>query len=250
MKILLELSYIGTGFAGFQVQPDKATVQSAIQDAIEAVYGERYDVKGTSRTDAGVHALQFFATFETEREIPLDRLPLALNNNCDPRLAFISAREVPEEFHVRHDVKLKEYEYVIRNSPIPDPFQIRRYARIAKPLSSDQIALMRRASEQFLGKHDYCGFMSSGSSVVDTVREIYYLEIIEDGDYLRIRIAANGFLYNMVRIIVGTLIDVARKRIDIGELCEIIASKSRCRAGFTAPPEGLYLRRIEFNSDL
>ncbi len=246
MKILLELSYIGTGFAGFQVQPDKETVQSAIQDALEAVYGERYPVKGCSRTDAGVHAMQYFATFETDRTIPLDRLPLALNSRIDPRIAIRSAREAAPEFHVRHDVKWKEYEYIIRNSQIPDPFMIGRCARPPKVVAPWQIERMREAAAYFVGRHDFRGFMSAGSNVADTVREIYWLEVIEDGELLRIRVAADGFLYNMVRIIIGTLLDTAYQKLEPSDISAVIASCDRSRAGFTAPPEGLYLRRVEF----
>lgn len=246
MKILLELKYNGSGFAGYQVQPGKCTVQSAIQDAIESVYGERYPIKGCSRTDAGVHALQYFATFETERNIPLDKLPMALNASIDSRIAILSARIVNDDFHVRHDVEYKEYEYLIHASRISDPFLIDRAWHFPKTLCQDAVSLMRKAAEAFVGTHDFSGFMSAGSSVEDTVRTVKYLEIIEDGELIRIKIAADGFLYNMVRIIVGTLIEVATGKIDAGDLPDIISSCDRSRAGITAPPEGLYLRRVEF----
>ncbi len=246
MKILLELKYNGSGFAGYQVQPGKQTVQSSIQDAIEAVYGERYPVKGCSRTDAGVHALQYFATYETEKNIPLDKLPMALNASVDSRIAILSAYVVDDNFHVRHDVKYKEYEYLIHASRIADPFLIDRAWHFPKTLCEDAIDRMNKAAAAFVGAHDFSGFMSAGSSVEDTVRTVKYLEIIEDGELIRIRIAADGFLYNMVRIIVGTLIDVAAGKIDAGDMPDIIASCERSRAGMTAPPEGLYLRRVEF----
>ncbi len=246
MKILLELKYNGAGFAGYQVQPGKVTVQSAVQDALEAVYGERYSLKGCSRTDAGVHALQYFATFETEKNIPLDRIPMALNAAMDSRIAVLSARTVNDEFHVRHDVEYKEYEYLIHASAVPDPFLVGRVWHFPKKLRDDAILRMRTAAEAFVGKHDFSGFMSVGSSVADTVRTVKYLDIIEDGDLIRIRIAADGFLYNMVRIIVGTLIEVAAGRIEPDDMADIIVSCERSRAGMTAPPEGLYLRRVEF----
>jgi len=246
MKILLELTYLGTGFAGFQVQPGQPTVQAALQDAIEAVYGERYPVKGCSRTDAGVHALQYFATFDTEKHIPPDKIPLALNSRLDARIAVRSAREVLPEFHVRHDVLWKEYEYVIRNTPIPDPFLVGRCARPPKFLGPAELFRMREACVAFVGRHDFGGFMSAGSTIADTVRDVKWLEIHEDGTLLRVRIAADGFLYNMVRIIVGTLLDTACGRIEPADMADIIASCDRSRAGFTAPPEGLYLRKVEF----
>ncbi len=246
MKILLELSYVGDGFAGYQVQPGKVTVQSAIQDAIEAVYGERYPVKGCSRTDAGVHALQYFATFDTDKNIPVESIPNALNRALDKRVAVLSARVVDDAFHVRHDVLFKEYEYVILARRTPDPFLTARAWHFPKPMRSDAIARMREAATAFIGTHDFSGFMSAGSSVADTVRTVKHLDIIDEGDIIRVRVAANGFLYNMVRIIVGTLVEVGLGKIEPSDMADIIASCERSRAGMTAPPEGLYLRHVEF----
>ena len=250
MRILLELSYIGTDFAGWQVQPGRITVQSALQDALEAVYGERYPVKGCSRTDAGVHALRYYAAYDTEKLIPPDKIPLALNSRLDARIAVLSARSVPDDFHVRHDVAWKEYEYLLRPSRIPDPFMLGRCCRPPKPIDAAMLSRMREACPAFVGNHDFRGFMSAGTSVADTVRTVKWLEIIEDGELLRIRIAADGFLYNMVRIIVGTLLDTAYGRIEPSAMPEIIASCDRSRAGFTAPPEGLYLRQVEFTKKI
>lgn len=246
MKILLELSYVGARYAGFQVQPNQPTVQSALQDALERVYGERLPIKGCSRTDAGVHALQYFAAYDSDRLIPPERIPAALNSALPEDIAIRSARIVPDTFHVRHDVAWKEYEYLLHNSPIRDPFYAGRAFHLPHIIADDGIERMKRAAGAFIGRKDFIGFMSAGSSVSDTVREIKRLDIIRDGDLLRVRIAADGFLYNMVRIIVGTLLEAARGRIDPDEMNEIIASRDRRRAGFTAPPEGLYLRRVEF----
>lgn len=247
MKYLLELSYIGTHFAGFQVQPGKATVQSTLQDAIEAVFGERLPVKGCSRTDAGVHARQYFATFEAMKLISPDKLPLALNTHLPPDVSVRSAEFVSNDFHVRHDVEWKEYEYLLINSRIRDPFLVGRAVQ-CRVMTPEQIGLMRQAAEFFVGKHDFFGFMSAGSKIADTVRTVKYLEITEDGELVRIRIAADGFLYNMVRIIVGTLLDVANARIKLSELHGIIDSRDRSRAGATAPAEGLYLNRVIFRT--
>lgn len=246
MKILLELSYVGDGFAGYQVQPNKPTVQAAIQDALEAIYGERYPVKGCSRTDAGVHALQYFATFDTDKNIPLESLPNALNSAIDKRIAVLSARRVDDDFHVRHDVLYKEYEYVVLARRTPDPFLVSRAWHFPKPLLPDAIERMRAAATAFIGTHDFSGFMSAGSSVSDTVRTVKHLEIINEGDVIRIRITADGFLYNMVRIIVGTLIEVGLGKIEPSEMGDIIASCERSLAGMTAPAEGLYLKEVCF----
>lgn len=246
MKILLELSYVGDGFAGYQVQPGKPTVQSAIQDAIEAIYGERYPVKGCSRTDAGVHALQYFATFDTDKNIPVESIPNALNSALDKRVAVLSARIVDDAFHVRHDVLYKEYEYVILARRTPDPFLSVRAWHFPKPMRPDAIARMREAATAFVGTHDFSGFMSAGASVADTTRTVKHLDVIEEGDVIRVRVAADGFLYNMVRIIVGTLVEVGLGKIEPRDMADVISSCERSRAGMTAPPEGLYLRRVEF----
>ncbi len=246
MKILIELSYVGTDFAGYQVQPGKITVQSAVQDAIEAVYGERYALKGCSRTDAGVHARQYFATFDTDKSIPTDRIPAALNSVLDSRISVTSARVVSDDFHVRHDVLYKEYEYLIHTSKTPDPFLLGRAWHFPKPLHPDALTLMRAAAKAFVGKHDFSGFMAKGSDVADTVRTVKYLEIDAEGELIRVRIAADGFLYNMVRIIVGTLVEVGLSKIDPADMAGIIASCDRSRAGMTAPPEGLYLNKVVF----
>ena len=247
MKYLIELSYIGTRYCGFQVQPGKLTIQSTLQDAIESVFGVRLPVKGCSRTDAGVHARQYFATFDSEKSIPTEKLPLALNSRLPTDIAVRSSRIVPDSFHVRHDVEWKEYEYLLLGSRIRDPFLTGR-AYQCRVMDREQLVLMRRAAEGFIGKHDFAGFMSAGTKIADTVREVRYLEIIEDGELMRIRIAADGFLYNMVRIIVGTLLDVAEGRIEPSEIPGIINSRDRSRAGATAPAEGLYLNRVNFRA--
>ena len=142
MKYLIEIAYLGTRFAGFQVQPDKITVQSTLQDAIEAVFGSRLPLKGCSRTDSGVHARQYFATFDSDKTIPTDRLPLALNANLPPDISVKSARIVPDEFHVRHDVEWKEYEYLLLNSRIKDPFLYKR-AYQCRFMTVEQVGIMR-----------------------------------------------------------------------------------------------------------
>lgn len=246
MKYLVEIAYIGTRFAGFQVQPDKITVQSTIQDALEAIFGERLPVKGCSRTDSGVHARQYFLTFDTDKMIPPERLPLAMNSKLPPDISALSASIVRDEFHVRHDVEWKEYEYLVLNSRIRDPFWVGR-AYFCREMTAEQIDVMRRAAEFFIGEHDFAGFMSAGTNIADTVRCVKHLEI-EGERLIKIRIAADGFLYNMVRIIVGTLIDCANGRIDLCKMPEIIEACERSRAGFTAPPEGLYLNRVKFRN--
>ena len=160
MKTLLEISYVGTNFNGFQVQPNGRTVQETLQDALERLYGTRPAVKGCSRTDSGVHALQFFATFESDGRIPCGRLPAALNSVLPPDISVRSAVEVPEDFHVRHDVLWKEYEYLILNDSIRDPFLVGRAWQLKRPLGENELIRMRAAAEAFPGKHDFGAFMA------------------------------------------------------------------------------------------
>lgn len=244
MRILLELSYLGSNYAGFQVQPNKPTVQSTLQDALEAVYGERLPVRGCSRTDSGVHAKQYFATYDAARHIPTEKIPLALNCHLPCDIAVRSSELVPDSFHVRHDVLWKEYRYTLYNSQIRDPFIEGKVCRLNRIFSDYELERMRDAARLIVGRKDFRAFMSEGSSITDTVRNVFRLDISVDRDLIYIDVAADGFLYNMVRIIVGTLIDTARGRFAPDDVADIIASRERRRAGFTAPPEGLCLERV------
>lgn len=247
-QILLTLCYDGCAFAGYQVQKNARTVQSTVQDAIEALYGVRYDVVGCSRTDAGVHARDYKLTFCPERKESLtpERLVSALNAHLPADIAVTHACCVPKSFHVRHDVYEKEYEYIIKNTAVRDPFS-RGHAYLC-PYPIDE-ALLNEAVSAFLGTHDFAAFMASGSKIVDTVRTVRSASVHREGDEVIFRIAADGFLYNMVRILVGTLLDVARGKIRKEDIPDIILSKDRARAGITVPPDGLYLRRVTFISD-
>ena len=226
------------------MQPNKPTVQSTLQDALEAVYGERLPVRGCSRTDAGVHAKQYFATYDTSQHIPTEKIPLALNSHLPCDIAVRSSELVSDNFHVRHDVLWKEYRYALYNSQIRDPFIEGRVCRLNRVLSSCELERMRDAARLIVGRKDFRAFMSEGSSITDTVRNVLRLDISVDRDLIYIDVVADGFLYNMVRIIVGTLIDVARGRFAPDDVADIIASRDRKRAGFTAPPEGLCLERV------
>ena len=251
MKHLLNLKYVGTDFCGYQVQPGKRTVQSVLQDAIERVYGIRYDVKGCSRTDSGVHANSFYATFETSDSdgilIPDNNIPFALNANLPDDISVLSSISVDTDFHVRHDVVYKEYVYVISDGLIKDPFLKNRSHYYQRTISDSDIARMNEAAKHICGKHDFRAFMSSGSDIIDTVRDVKYLNVSRENDTVKIYIAADGFLYNMVRIIAGTLLDVARGKTEPSQLAAIIDSLDRTNAGPTLPPHGLYLNKVIFN---
>ena len=247
-KHLLTLAYDGSAFAGFQVQKNARTVQSAMQDAIEKIYGERLPVVGCSRTDAGVHARDYKLTFETGAHHPAiseERIPAALNAMLPQEIAVLFSQAVPESFHVRHDVWEKEYEYVIRNTPYRDPFT-RVYAyHYRHPIDT---AMLHEAAQAFVGTHDFRAFMASGSDIADTTRTVRAVSVVRDGAVVRLRIAADGFLYNMVRIFVGTMLGTAEGKIAAASLPDIIASGDRARAGITVPACGLYLNRVTYKN--
>lgn len=241
MKILLCVSYLGTCYHGWQVQPNAITVQEALQDAIERITGYRSDLTGCSRTDAGVHALNYFCTFSPCKDIDLFALPKALNAVLPKDISVKSAVEAEEDFHPRYSAKEKEYIYRIYNEYNRDPFEEGRALHYKYSLDIEK---MKMAAQSIVGTHDFLAFCSAGSSVKDTVRTVSLLEIDKEDNVITVRIRADGFLYNMVRIIVGTLIAVSEGTVDIDSIPDIIDSCDRTKAGPTAPPEGLYLSRV------
>lgn len=250
MKILLKVKYDGAGFCGYQVQPGKRTVQGALNDASLLVFGKKCNITGCSRTDSGVHALSFYATVkpcdESDILVPAKNIPRALNAALPNDISVLGAYEVDDDFHPRYDVIKKEYTYLILNTDIKDPFLNCRALHYQKYIDDDHIRLMNDAANFLCGKHDYRCFMAEGSSVVDTVREIYYARFERTGDLLTFKICGNGFLYNMVRIIVGTLLDVANDKINPDHIKHIIDSKDRTMAGQTVSACGLYLSRVDY----
>jgi tRNA pseudouridine38-40 synthase len=178
--------------------------------------------------------------------IPADKLPIAVSRFLPNDLSLFYAEECSEGFHPRYDVKEKEYLYRIINSRIYDPFEFRRAWFVARPITDEGIERMRAASKYIMGKKDFATFMAEGSDIVDTVRNVTNLSVEKNGDLIEIRICADGFLYNMVRIIVGTLTEVAFGRISPDKIPEIIASCDRSRAGMTAPADGLFLNKVVY----
>ncbi|MBQ7298818.1 MAG: tRNA pseudouridine(38-40) synthase TruA [Clostridia bacterium] len=242
-QFLLTLAYNGTQFAGFQVQKNARTVQSVMQDAIEVLYGSRLPVVGCSRTDAGVHARDYKLTYHADDRLKPERIPAALNAHLPDDIAVKAAAVVPDDFHVRHDVYEKEYEYVIVNTPYRDPFSVNTALHYRRPLDAD---LLDRAAQAFVGTYDFRAFMASGSDIADTTRTVRSVSVTRAGDYVYLRIAADGFLYNMVRIFVGTMLAVAEGKVAPDALPGIIDSRDRKNAGITVPAHGLYLNRVVF----
>ena len=246
MKCFAKIRYLGTDFHGFQVQPNERTVQGELCRALAEATGVTCKVTGCSRTDAGVHANEFCITVEGDFTVPADKLPVAVARFLPADLSLYYAAECNEDFHPRYDVVSKEYLYRIKNERVYDPFYYGRAWFLPREINEDQIEKMRSAAKYMRGKKDFSTFMSPGSDVEDTVRTIFYIDIQKSGTTIDIRICADGFLYNMVRIIVGTLTEVAYGRINPDDINAIIESHDRRKAGMTAPPDGLYLNKVSY----
>ena len=247
MNYFAKIKYLGTDFQGFQVQPEKRTVQSTLCEALSRATGVPCKVTGCSRTDSGVHANEFCIRVDADGStIPANKLPVAVAKYLPNDLSLYYAVECTRDFHPRYDVKSKEYLYVIKNEPVYDPFEYGRAWFISRPITDEGLMLMRAAAEKFIGKKDFFSFVSKGADTDDFVREIYYLNVEKIGNTFNIRICADGFLYNMVRIIVGTLVDVAFFRKSPSDVEEIIKKRDRTLSGMTAPAEGLYLNKVNY----
>lgn len=249
MKYLVRIAYLGENFYGFQYQPGRRTVQGELNRVAKSVFGGKCLVTGCSRTDRGVSARDFCITVEPPEgspRIPAKRLPLAALPYLPRDLVFLSAKVVPDSFHPRYDVKTKEYRYAIRTSQTPDPFLVGQVWEYPVPLPKNALQRMRAAAEHFLGKHDFAAFMAQGSDVKDTERTIFGMKVQKKGKLITVSVTGDGFLYNMVRIIAGTLLDVGAGKIEPDEIPRILSSKERKRAGQTAPPEGLCLWKVTY----
>ena len=247
MKYFAKVKYLGTAFHGFQVQPGLRTVQGELNSALNQAFGLPCRVTGCSRTDAGVHANEFCLTVECDGgTIPPDKLPIAVSRFLPPDLSLFYAEECAESFHPRYDVCEKEYLYRIKNSRIYDPFEYGRVWFVGRTITDDGLARMNEAAKHFIGKYDFSTFMSEGSDVEDRVRNVTALSVVRNGDFIEVRISADGFLYNMVRIIVGTLCEIAFGRFSADDVPSMIEAKDRSRAGMTAPAEGLYLNSVKY----
>ncbi len=242
MKYKLTLAFDGSAFSGWQAQKNAPSVQAELTRCARSLFGDDATVTGSSRTDSGVHALGFVCHVTAEKLLSTDTVLMALNSRLDRHVAVVACDVVEEDFHARYSAVSKEYHYIINNSHIPDPFLLSRAWQCDFPL--DHLH-MNEAAQALVGEHDFSSFMASGSKIVDTVRCIYRAEAVRDGDKIIFKILGNGFLYNMVRIIVGTLVDIERGRIS-EPLADIIASCDRTRAGITAPAHGLYLYRVNY----
>lgn len=241
MTVLVKIAFDGTNYRGFQIQNDAVTVFGTFQQALLRILGHETRIKGCSRTDSGVHAKCFYLSFDTQKQLDLRRLPLALNGNLPPDIRALEAVQVPDGFHARYNAKGKEYTYYILNSHIDSPFFNGYYYKVAAPLDVES---MQQAAKNFVGKWDFSAFMSKNSSVTDFVRTVSYSDVKKDGDMIKFVVRADGFLYNMVRIMAGTLVSVGRGQIKAEDILRIIQGRDRSAAGPTAPAQGLFLTDV------
>ena len=242
-RIKLTVAYDGTDYCGWQIQKNGVTVEEVLNRALSRLIGDRVTVIGASRTDAGVHAQGNVAVFDTDTRIPAERIAYAVNALLPEDVVVVSSGEVPAGWHPRKCVSVKTYEYRILNREFPDP--VRRRDTYFVPFQLD-LDRMRQAAEYLKGEHDFKSFCSAQTTVEDTVRTIYALDIRKEEDLITILVRGNGFLYNMVRIIAGTLAGVGRGYFEPRDVARMLEEKDRTKAGVTAPPQGLTLVGIEY----
>lgn len=249
MQILLTLAYDGTNYAGWQRQQNAVAVQEKVEDALAGIYSGGVTVHGASRTDAGVHALGQRASFfvppnSDAKKIPLEKLPQVINGHLPQDIAVQAAQAVPDDFNPQFNAVRKTYIYNFYTSPLPSPLLARYNAHVPQALSLQD---MQTAARAFVGEHDFAAFCATGSTVKTTTRIVYDCGVSEQADNIfALKITGNGFLYNMVRIITGTVIYAGMGKLPADGIPEIIAKKDRASAGKTMPPHGLLLCSVEY----
>ena len=242
-RIKLTIAYDGTNYCGWQIQPNGITIEEILNKALSKMTGEEILVIGASRTDSGVHAMGNVAVFDTETTIPVEKIAGALNQRLPEDIVITKSEEVPLDFHPRYCNCSKTYEYHIINTRIPIPTKRLTNYFVSYVLDIDK---MRQAASYLVGEHDFVSFCNVRTDVENTVRTITALDILTNGNEITIRITGNGFLYNMVRIIVGTLVRVGRGFYEPEKVKEILEAKDRKAAGVTAPAHGLMLVEIKY----
>ena len=243
-NIALRLRYDGSRYHGWQVQKNAVTVAQTMEEALAKVCGERVKLTGCGRTDAGVHALRYCANFHSGCTVPVDRLPLAVNSRLPDDIAVVDAVEVPDDFNAIGSCVKKEYVYKILNSRIPDPFLADRVCFYPHRLD---ISLMQAAARAFEGTHDFKAVRSEGTQTKTTVRTVYWCRAEKDGDLITVSICANGFLYNMCRAMVGTMVYASYGKLIPEEIPALLEKRDRRLTGPTMPPQGLYLNRVWYD---
>jgi tRNA pseudouridine38-40 synthase len=242
-NLLFKISYDGTNYHGFQAQKSHSTIQGTIEKVLSKLTKEKIIINGCGRTDSGVHAINYYFNVLTNTSIPASRFPIACTSYLPEDIVVLSCKEVPLDFHARFHTKSKTYIYKILNRKIRDPLEAKRSYFYHKHLDVDK---MKAACKYIIGEKDFNSFMSIDGKVNSTVRHIMSLDIEKANDIISIRITADGFLYNMVRIIVGTLINIGNGKINNDDIVKILESKNRLNAGDTAPAHGLYLYDVYY----
>jgi tRNA pseudouridine38-40 synthase len=257
-NVLLTIAYDGTDFCGWQKQPGQRSVQGEMERVLSMICSQPIKINGTSRTDAGVHAYGQRANFTADFSIPTEKIPLVANGifasaasgksrKTSGDVAILAAEEMPTGFHARFNAIGKKYIYKISNTSKPDPFERNYCYQVSKPLD---IEAMNQAAAHLIGTKDFKCFQAAGGKELEsTVRTIYGARLVSSGDSIELEITGDGFLYNMVRIIVGTLVDIGAGRKRPEDMTEIIAGKDRRLAGHTAPPQGLYLAEVYYEEE-
>ncbi len=243
-NIALSIAYVGTNYHGWQIQAHDMTIQEAMQEAIRKTTGEQVSLSGCGRTDAGVHARVYICNAPLATSIPLERLPLALNSRLPDDIVVRWAAVVPERFDARFSCRKKEYTYTIHNSRVRDPFLLERACHFPYRVDFDRICA---AAREFEGEHDFAAVQRQGSPVKSTVRTIYYCTPERSGDCITVRVCGNGFLYNMVRAVTGTLLYAGMGKLLPGEISAILESRDRSLAGPTLPAAGLAMTGLWYD---
>ena len=246
-NVALKLMYNGTAYHGWQVQKNAISVAETLEKALGATVGHPVKCTGAGRTDAGVHAEVYVANFRTTCRIPLDKLPLAVNTRLPDDIVVVKATQVPEDFNAIGSCQKKEYTYRIYNSRLGNPFYVNRAWFYPKHLDE---GIMARAAAQFVGTHDFRAVRSVGTETKTTVRTVHYFDVERTGDLISCRVCANGFLYNMVRAMVGTIVYAAEGKLAPGDIPAILESGNRTLAGPTVPPGGLYMTRLWYEEEI
>lgn len=252
-NIAMIVSYDGAAYEGYQSQPSGNTIQDKLEEAIQHLTRERVKIHGSGRTDAGVHARGQVVNFHTKSRIPIERWPLAINTRLPDDIVVSHAQEMPEAFHARRSAKLKTYRYTLQNSSFPNVMTRNWSLHLYRLLDIDA---MKEGISYLTGQHDFTSFCSTGASGESRVRTIYMAKVEEQpsaqgiGKEIVIELTGNGFLYNMVRIIVGTLILVGQQQLEPVKVREILEARDRSKAGPTAPPHGLQLWNVEYGDIL
>ncbi|MDF2502367.1 MAG: truA [Anaerosporomusa subterranea] len=246
-NICLTVAYDGTAYHGFQRQANALSIQQVLEDRLRSLFGHTLKIAGAARTDTGVHAHGQVVTFKTTGSIPVSRIPFAAQGVLPTDIVIRKAAVVPADFHARISAKSKIYYYRIYNNPLADPLLIRYAWHIRRKLDLER---MSQSLKHIIGKHDFSAFRATGGATVNPVREMLHAECRQDGDVIECLFHGTGFLYHMVRNLVGTLVNIGIHKLDADAMFHIRESRDRHRAGVTAPAHGLYLKEVYYESGL